>query len=185
MRISLIVIALAGLTYLVVLGTHPDDPVAPCAADTSAGPSFDVRIVKPRLARPLFGLVPEGILDSKLRFDHGFPGADGRVDPERLELSADGWKLLIETDAEGNVAPGSHVTFPIELANKQLTLRCRPADPAAGYLRLTPRADSDDLDGSFVVEFASCEQADTGKAIDWPTRPLTVRGCYEGLSRSH
>jgi len=66
----------------------------------------------------------------------------------------------------------------LELANRQLTLHCRPVDQAFGYLRTTSRPDSDDLDGRFLVELANCENAETGKAIEWPPAPLTVRGSF-------
>lgn len=187
MKILLIIIALLLLAGLVVLGSRRDEPVAPSVSDTSRGPSFEVRVVKPRSARPLFGLLPDGfpgLPASELRFDHTSSGADIRsVELNRLELSADGWYLLIETDSEGRVAPGTSLVFPIELAGQQRTLRCRPEVRASGYLRTTTRAGSDELDGHFLVEFATCENAETGKAIEWPPAPLTVRGSFEGLPR--
>ena len=42
--------------------------------------------------------------------------------------------------------------FPIALGGRQVTLRCRPADPASGYLRTTKGAGSDELDGRFLVD---------------------------------
>ena len=69
----------------------------------------------------------------------------------------------------------------MELAEKQRRLRCRPADRASGYLRTTTRAGSDDLDGRFLVELATCENVETGKVIEWPPAPLTVRGSFKGL----
>jgi hypothetical protein len=81
--------------------------------------------------------------------------------------------------------------FPIEIAEVQRTLRCRPADRATGYLHATTRAGSGELDGRFLVEFAACVNAETGKIIDteaggnpgdaWPSAPLTVRGSFVGL----
>ncbi len=185
MKTSLIIIALALLACLIVLGLRPDEPVASIASDTSRGASFEVHVVKPRSARPLFGLLPDGLFGlppSELRFDHASRGAKiGSVEQNRLELSADGWNLLIETDGDGRVAQGTRLVFPVELADRQLTLRCRPADRASGSLRATTRAGSDELDGSFLVEFATCENAGTGKTIEWPPAPLTVRGSFEGL----
>jgi hypothetical protein len=151
----------------------------------------------PRLGLPLGGILPDwvvGKLDgtpSELRFDHTNRGAQTvSVGPDRLELSADGWDLLIETDVEGRVAPGTRLMFPIEIAEKQWTLRCRPADRATGYLRTTPRPGSDVLDGRFLVELARCEDAKTGKILDteaggnpgdaWPSAPLTLRGSFVG-----
>jgi hypothetical protein len=127
-----------------------------------------------------------------LRFNHTSRGAHvGSVGHDRLELRADGWDLLIETDGEGRVAPGTRLVFPIEMAEVQRTLRCRPADRATGYLHANTRAGSDVLDGSFLVELANCVNAATGKIIDteaggnpgqaWPSEPLTLRGSFKGL----
>ena len=59
MKTSLIMIALALLACLVVLGSRPDEPVAASVSNTSRGRSFEVRVLKPRLARYLFGLGDE------------------------------------------------------------------------------------------------------------------------------
>ncbi len=140
-----------------------------------------------REARPLFGIFPTK-LESKifgvdeLRFDQASRGAEiGRVGHDRLELRADGWDLFIETDDEGRVAPETRLVFQLELAEKQRKLRCRPADPASGYLDATTRAGSYELDGGFLVELATCEDVETGRVIDWPSSPLTLRGSFEGL----
>jgi hypothetical protein len=34
---------------------------------------------------------------------------------------------------------------------------------------------------AFLVELATCENADSRKTIEWPPAPLTVRGNFEGL----
>lgn len=190
-KTSLIIIVLgllACLVWLVWLGSRPDEPVAQSVSDTSRGPSFEVRVVVPRLARPLAGILPDwlvGKLDgtpSELRFDHTSRGAQiGSVGHDRLELSADGWDLFIETDGEGLVAPGTHLVFPLALGGRQVKLRCRPADPGIGSLRTTTRAGSDELGGSFLVELATCENAESGKLIEWPPAALTVRGSFDGL----
>ena len=150
--------------------------------------------------RFLGGILPtrleEKLIGGALRFNHASPGARiGSVGRDRLELSADGWDLVIQTDSEGRVAPGTRLVFPMEMAEVQRTLRCRPADPAVGYLRTTPRAGSGEndgrLEGSFLVELARCEDAKTGKILDteaggnpgdaWPSAPLTLRGSFAGL----
>ena len=186
-KTSLIVVALALLAGLVWLGSRPDEPVGASVSETSRGPSFEVRVEKPRLARPLGGIFPTK-LEAKLfgggelRFDHASRGAQvGSVGHDRLELRADGWNLLIEADGEGRIAPGTHLVFPILLAERQRTLRCRPADGAVGYLHAAARAGSDHLDGRFLVELATCENAETGRAIEWPPAPLTLRGSFAGL----
>ncbi len=53
-----------------------------------------------------------------------------------------------------------------------------------GYLHATTRAGSDELDGRFLIELATCENAETGKIIEWPSAPLTVRGSFESLPHS-
>ena len=183
-RTSLIIIALVLLACFVVLRSRPEKPVTASVSATSRGPSFEVHVEKPLLNRPLWEL-PAGLLGVPARgprFDHTAPGAHiGSVGPGRLELSADGWDLLIEADGKGGVASGTRLVFPIELAETQRTLRCHPADRPSGYLRTTTQADSHALDGTFVVELANCENAETGKLIDWPSSPLTVRGSFEGL----
>ncbi len=155
------------------------------SSDTPRLPSFEVLVVKPLSARPLFGLLPGGIFGlppDELRLDHLSPGAEvGSVEHNRLELRAEGWDLFIVTDDEGGVAPGTSLLFPIELAERQLSLRCRPADRAAGSLQTTAPQTSGEVDGSFVVELATCENVETGKNIPWPPAPLTVRGSFEGL----
>lgn len=148
MKTWLFIIVLALLACLVVLVSRPDEPAAPSVPDTSHSPSFEVHVVKPRLARPLFGILPTRFEKrlfggGELRFDHTSRGAEvGGVGHDRLELRADGWDLLIETDGEGRVAPGTRLVFTMELAERRRTLRCRPAEPATGYLRATPRAGS-------------------------------------------
>jgi hypothetical protein len=189
-KTSLIIVALALLALLaclVVFRSRPDEPVAASVSDTSRGPSFEVNVVKPLSARPLFGLLgllPGGdkIGEHVLRFDHTSNGAKiGNVGHDRLELSADGWDLFIETNGEGRVAPGTRLVFPLELGGRQVKLRCRPADPSIGHLDTLTRPGSDELGGRFFVELATCENAESGKAIEWPPAPLTVRGSFEGL----
>src|SRR6266545_8204736 len=104
MKISLVIfIALALLAGLVLLRLLRNEPIDVSVADTSRGPSFDVLVVKPRVNRPLFGILPTK-LEEKLggadpRFDNTSPGARiGSVGHDRLELRADGWDLLIEID---------------------------------------------------------------------------------------
>lgn len=163
---------------------------------TSGSPAFEVNVEKPRMDRFLGGILPiriEGyLLGGELRFNHSSRGARiGTVRPNHLELGADGWDLLIETDGQGRVAAGTRLLFPIEIAEKQWTLRCRPADPAVGYLQATPRTGSGVIDGDFLIELARCEDSVTGEILDteaggnpgdaWPSSPLTLRGNFAGL----
>ncbi|HEV7902600.1 MAG TPA: hypothetical protein VGO96_02070 [Pyrinomonadaceae bacterium] len=198
-KTSLLIIALAllaCLVWLVWLVLRPDEPYAATGSGTSRGQSFEVRVEKPRMDRFLGGILPTKIeaklLGGELRFDQASRGAQvGSVRPDRLELRAEGWELFIEIDGEGRIAPGTRLVFPIEIAEKLWTLRCRPADRPTGYLRTATRAGSDVLDGNFLVELARCEDAGTGKIIDteaggnpgdaWPSSPLTLRGSFNGL----
>ena len=209
-KTSVIIIAaalLACLVCLVWLVSRPDETdetdelVGASASDTSRGPSFEVNVERPRMDRAFGGILPTK-LEAKLfgggelRFDHASRGAKiGSIGQDRLELSADGWDLLVGTDGKGGVAPGTCLVFPIEIAEKQWTLRCRPADRAAEYLSTTMRPGSGEidsrLDGRFLVELARCEDAKTGKILDteaggnpgqaWPSAPLTLRGSFQGL----
>jgi hypothetical protein len=192
MKTSLIIIALALLACvacLVWLGSRPDEPVGESVSNTSRGPSFEVRVVVPRGGLPLGGILPDwfvrkhDLTPRELRFDHTSRGAEiVSVEHDRLELSADGWDLFIETDAEGRVAPGTRLVFPTGLGGRRVRLDCRPADRATGYLRTTTWAGSDELGGRFLVELATCKNAESGKAIEWPPAPLTVRGSFVGTA---
>lgn len=189
MKTSLIIIALALLACLVVIGSRPDETAAASVSETSRGPSFEVRVVVPRLGLPLFGILPEplvarfDLIPRELGFDHASRGAEiGSVGHDRLELRAEGgWDLSIETDGEGRVAPGTRLELPLFFEEAQRRLRCRPADHATGYLRTTTPAGAGELGGRFLVELATCENAETGKAIEWPPAPLIVTGSFEGL----
>jgi hypothetical protein len=196
---SLIIIALVlvgCVVFLVWLAFRPDDPLAGSISDT-AGSMFEVNVEKPRMDRALFGILPTKVEAKlfgvdELRFGHASRGAKiGNVGPDRIELGAEGWDLRIETNGQGAIAPGTRLVFPIEIAEKQWTLRCRPADLAVGFLDATKRAGSEGFDGRFVVELAKCEDAKTGKILDmeaganpghaWPASPLTLRGTFKGL----
>jgi hypothetical protein len=199
-KTSLIVIALALLAcvaWLVWRGLRPDETnetderIAESVSNTSQRPAFEVRVAVPRLARPLAGILPDWLVEkldgtpSELRFDYTSSGAKiSRVEPDRLELSADGWDLFIATDGEGRITPETRLVFPLALGGRKVRLNCRPAARAVGYLRTTARAGSGEIDsrlgGRFLVELATCTNADSGKAIEWPPAPLIVRGSFVG-----
>ncbi len=191
MKIWLIIIALtllACLAWLVWRGSRPDEPIAESVLDTSGGPSFEVRVVVPRGGLPLGGILPDwfvrkhNLTPRELRFDHTSSGAKiGVVRQHWLELFADGWDFFIEIDGEGRVAPGTHLVFPLGLGGRQVRLDCRPADRATGYLRTTARAGSERLGGRFLVELATCKNAESGKTTNWPPAPLTVSGSFADL----
>lgn len=200
MKRLLIIVALvlvASVVLLVRLAFRPADPLANSVSDASAGPVFDVNVEKPHLDRAFFGILPAKVEAKlfgvdELRFGHASRGAKiGNVGRDRIELGAEGWDLLIETNGQGAIAPGTLLVFPIEIAEKQWMLRCRPAEQTVGFLEATKRPGSDVLDGRFVVELARCEDAKTGKILDteaganpgdaWPDSPLTLRGTFKGL----
>jgi hypothetical protein len=197
MKTSLLIVALiiiALVAGLVWLGTRPDERdelVGESVFDKSPGPSFEVRVVVPRAGLPLGGILPDWLVRKhdltprELRFDHTNPGAQiVSVVQDRLELRADGWDFFIETDGEGRVAPGTHLVFPTGLGGKQVRLDCRPADRGTGYLRTTRRAGSGEIGGRFLVELATCKNAESGKTTNWPPAPLTVRGSFVGPPNS-
>lgn len=205
MKTALILLVLALLAGLAVIGSRPEKPVAATVSETSGGPSFEVRVGFPRINRPLFGMLPESLvarrggIPRELRFDHKSRGAEiGSVGSDHLELRADGWDVSIVTDGEGRVAPETRLELPVDRSGWVWRLRCRPgpsrpgplekwlprttsSDRAPGYLRTTTRAGGDELGGSFLLELATCENAESGKAVAFPAAPLTVSGSFEGL----
>jgi hypothetical protein len=196
LKISLIGVALlllvcvAALVLLIMRPVESDEPdpsIAATTVDRSQGPMFEVHVVRPRMARALFGILPT-VLEKKLSgetdpwFDQRSAGARlVSVEPNHLELSADGWQFVIERGAEGGITPATYLVYPTFLAERQQKLRCRPANPAVGYLHTTPREGSEELDGRFMVELATCENSLTGKVINWPPRPLSIRGSFWSL----
>jgi hypothetical protein len=199
-KISLVIIplgliaVLAGIVWLV---TRSDEPGAATLSHTGTADSFVVQVERPRMDRPFGGIFPLGLegrlFGNRLRFDHA--SKDARVvsiSLNRLELAADGWELLIEKDGEGKITDGTHLVFPIEIAEKLWSLRCRPAEPAKGYLSTTMRASSEVIDGDFLIELGHCVDVKTGKILDteaggrpgqaWPESPLTLRGSFAGLT---
>jgi hypothetical protein len=196
-KTSLIIIAVALLACLVCLvwfGLRPDDPddaVGASVSETSQGPSFDVRVIMPRAGLPLGGILPDWVvrkLDGtprELRLDHTSPGAwIVSVENDLIELKADGgWELSVVTDGQGRITPGTRLVFPLGLGGNQVRLDCRPADPGVGQLQTTTRAGSDEIGGRFVIELAICKNVESGKTMNWPPAPLTVRGNFNGLPR--
>jgi hypothetical protein len=195
-KTSLILIALAllaciaGLVWLGSRSNETDEPIAENLSDATAGPSFEVRVIVPRMARPFGGILPDALVKkldgtpSELRFDHTSAGAKiVSVGPNRLELNADGWEFFIETNGQGAITPATHLVFPLTLGGRQVRLNCRPADAATGYLHTAPRAGSTELAGRFLIELAICKNADSGRSIEWPPRPLTVRGSFTGPAK--
>ena len=146
-KISLIIIALALLALvvcLVWLASRTDEPFNESVSGTSGGPAFEVRVEKPRMDRFLFGILPTNIeaklLGGELRFDHASRGSKiGSVGQDHLELSADGWDLLIEPKArifcKPNDPPRSVFSFGFGKAFHLLFINQRHASNLVHHFR--------------------------------------------------
>ena len=178
--LSLLVL-LAGLS---VVAYRPDRPVATIVPGSSSGPAFVVQIIRPRLGLPLGGILPPQLfgLEAHLGFESTSAGASiGSVGPGRLELGADDWDLVLVLDGDGRVTPETQVVFELVFEERLRRVRCRPGDPAVGTLSTTALAESGELSGSFDIELARCEDADTGKPLGWPPEPLVLHGSFDRL----
>ena len=178
---------LAGLAVVVgffLVVYRPDRPVATIVPGSSSGPAFVVQIIRPRLGLPLGGILPPQLfgLEAQLEFESTSPGASiGSVGSRRLELGADDWDLVLVLDGDGRVAPETQVVFELVFEERLRRVRCRPGDPAIGTLSSTALAKSGELSGSFDIELARCEYADTGKPLGWPPKPLVLHGSFDRL----
>ena len=177
---------LAGFAVLVstLVVYRPDRPVATIVPGSSPGPAFVVQIIRPRLGLPLGGIVPPQLfgLEAHLGFESTSAGASiGSVGPGRLELGADDWDLVLVLDADGQVTPETQVVFELMFEEQLRRVRCRPGDPAIGTLSTTSLAESGEHTGSFDIELARCEHADTGQPLGWPPQPLVLHGSFDRL----
>jgi hypothetical protein len=173
----------AVLVCVVLLVYRPDRPIAPIVPGSSAGPNFVVQIVRPRLGLPLAGILPPRLfgLDAQLGFDATSPGATVRhVSPQRLDLAADDWELRLVLNDEGRVSAETQVVFSFVFEERLGKVRCRPGQPAVGKVKMVTRA-SAELSGSFDIELAHCEDADTGTSLDWPPQPFVLHGSFDRL----
>jgi len=158
------------------------------AANATGGPAFEVRVERPIFngARPPWEIpgVVLGLSERGPKFDQTSSGAKVvNVAKDRLELTADGgWNIFIVADGEGRIASGTHLQFPIKLGNRPLNFDCRPADHPSGHLITTTNANSEEINGSFVVEVVTCINTKSSKTAAWPYEPLTIRGSFSGLT---
>jgi hypothetical protein len=191
-KIVVTVIALALLlAFIVALRLRRNQPLGPSVSETSrliGGPAFEVQVEMPAFNSGRAPWEIPGVIlgfDRGPRFDQASPGAQvGKIAPEQIELSADGgWDIFIETDGEGRLAQGTHVSFPVKLGGRPLKFNCRPADLRVGYLHTNARTGSDELEGNFQLEVAICKNAVSGKTAAWPYRPLKVSGNFAGLKK--
>jgi len=178
---------LAGFAVLVcvtLVAYRPDRPIATIVPGSSAGPAFVVQIIRPRLGLPLGGILPPQLfgLEAHLGFESSSPGAAiGTVGPRRYELGADDWELVLVVDAEGRVSPETQVVFELLFEERPRRVRCRPGDPALGTLATAVLAESGELSGSFDIELARCEDANTGEPFGWPPEPFLLHGSFDRL----
>jgi len=186
-RIPLPLALLAGLFVVVcfaVVVYRPDRPVATIVPGSSSGPAFVVQVIRPRVGLPLGGVLPPGVfgLEAHLGFDSTSAGATiGNVGPGRLELASDDWDLVVVLDGDGRVSPETQVVFELVFEERLRRVRCRPGVPAVGTFRTTALPDSSELSGSFDIELARCEDADTGTPLGWPPQPLVLHGSFDRL----
>ena len=178
---------LAGLAVVVLSAFvlyRPDRPVNTIVPGSSSGPAFVVQIIRPRLGRPLGGILPPQLfgLESHLGFESKSAGASiGSVSAKRLELSATDWNLLLVLDADSRVTPKSQVVFKLLFEDRLRKVRCQPGDPALGTFNTTALTDSDELSGNFDIGLARCEDAETGMPLGWPPKPLLLHGSFDRL----
>ncbi len=176
-----LLLLLAGLAFVTY---RPDRPVATIVPGSSSGPAFVVQVIRPRMGLPLGGILPPQLfgLEAHLGFDSTSAGATiGGIGPGRLELGADDWDLVVVLDGDGRVAPETHVVFELVFEERLRRVRCRPGDTAVGTLSTTALPDSGELSGSFDIELARCEDADTGTPLGWPPQPLVLHGSFDRL----
>ena len=186
-RILLPLVLLAGIAFAVSFSLavyRPDRPVDGIVPGSSAGPSFVVQIIRPRLGLPLGGLLPPRFFgqETHLGFDSTSAGAVvGSVGPGRIELGADDWDLVLVLDADGRVTPETQVVFELALGGRLRKVRCRPDERVVGTFSTAALDESGELSGSFDIELARCEDADTGAALGWPPKPLVLHGSFDRL----
>jgi hypothetical protein len=191
-KIAVIIISSALLlAALVALRRRREKPIGAIVSETSrsiGGRAFEVQVEMPAFNSGRAPWEIPGVIlgyDRGPRFDQASPGAQvGKIAPDHIELSADGgWDLVIETDADGRLAQGTHIAFPVKLGGRLLKFNCRPADQTVGYLHTIARTGSDELEGDFQLEVAICKNAVSGKTAAWPYQPLKVRGAFAGLKK--
>ena len=79
------------------------------------------------------------------------------------------------------MTPETQVVFELMFEERLRRVRCQPGDPTVGTLNTTVLAESGELSGSFDIELARCEHADTGQPLGWPAEPLVLHGSFDRL----
>ncbi len=161
---------------------RPDTPIATIIPGSSAEPSFAVQIIRPREGLPLGGLLPPHLfgVDAKLGFDSQSAKSSYTLESTRLKLSGANWELLLVYDPMGQIQPDSEVVFDLLFENRSRRVRCKPSIPPVGTLERSEIA-SNEFSGAFVIELPICEDAETGRSLGWPFKPLIMRGSFDRL----
>ena len=170
---------------LALFAYRPDRPVERIEPGSSDGPAFVVQVIRPRIGLPLGGLLPPQVfgLEGHLGFDSESPGASvGSVEMGRLELRAEGWELILVTDDDGRVDPRTRVVFDLVFEGQSRRVRARPGEPPVGTRTTVALDRPGEISGSFDVELAACEDADTGEPLGWPPQPLRLHGSFDRLA---
>ena len=79
------------------------------------------------------------------------------------------------------MTPETEVVFELLFEGHPRWVRGRPGEPALGTFGTTVLADSGELGGSFDVELARCEDAETGEPLGWPPKPFLLHGSFDRL----
>lgn len=191
MKILLLIalLALAGL-FLLVAGWSTEMPPPPGTMPVGQpAADFRVRVTVPRLGLPLFGILPDQIVNwmecttRELGFDQSSPGAQVTLAaPGKVELrDAAGWILRLETGPDGGLAPASRLTFPLAIGGRHTVLSCGRKPGADGFLLTTTEGAEGEarLRGSFIALLEDCDDLGEGKKSGWPPAALMVRGSFD------
>jgi hypothetical protein len=73
------------------------------------------------------------------------------------------------------------VVFELKFEEQLRRVRCQPNNSAVGTFSATALSESGDLSGSFDIELARCEDAETGTPLGWPPVPLVLHGSFDRL----
>ncbi len=184
--LSLLLMLFVGVVILSSLAFslyQPDSPLPKIPPGTSSEPTFVVQVIRPREGLPLGGLLPPELfgVDAQLRFDSATEGAMHSIGPDRIELSADGWRLKLVFDSDGRVTAETEIVFEFIFEDRYRKVRCRPSDPPIGTLKINKLEKPAELSGYFDVELSNCEDAETGKPLGWPPKPFVLHGSFDRL----
>ncbi len=163
---------------------RPDRPGPTIVPQSSSDPAFVVQVIRPRVGLPLGGILPPALfgLDAHLGFDSTSDGASIRsVGPRRIELAADDWDLLLVLDSDGRITSETQILFDLVFEEQVRTVRCHPGDPAVVTVNTVTLGESGEMSGSFDIDLAHCEDAETGTPLGWPPKPLLLHGSFDRL----